>query len=92
MTAHASEGLVLACLQYFLVCSCSAQYCSCVAQTSKHNAVHVPHPQALLFYLQDIVKDKKLTMRGIVGIYAANAVGDDIEVYTDDTRAEVLCR
>ena len=42
--------------------------------------------------LQDIVKNKKLTMRGIVGIYAANAMGDDIEMYTDDTRAEVLCR
>lgn len=31
-------------------------------------------------------------MRGIVGIYAANTVGDDIELYKDDTRAEVMCR
>lgn len=36
--------------------------------------------------------NKKLQMRGIVGLYAASAVGDDIEVYKDDTRAEVLCR
>lgn len=28
-------------------------------------------------------------MVGIVGIYAANSVGDDIEVYTDESRAEV---
>jgi 5-methyltetrahydrofolate--homocysteine methyltransferase len=28
-------------------------------------------------------------MVGIVGIYPANSVGDDIEVYTDETRAEV---
>ena len=38
------------------------------------------------------MKHKKLIMRGIVAIYAANAVGDDIELYKDDTRAEVLCR
>lgn len=31
-------------------------------------------------------------MRGIVGLYAANAVGDDIEVYEDDSRTDVLCR
>lgn len=36
--------------------------------------------------------NKKLHMRGIVGLYAANAVGDDIEVYKDDSRTDVLCR
>jgi hypothetical protein len=29
-------------------------------------------------------------VRGIVGLYAANAVGDDVELYTDDTRTDVL--
>ena len=42
--------------------------------------------------MQDIVANKKLTMRGIVGIYAANTVGDDIEIYSDDSRSEVACR
>ncbi|KAL0041777.1 hypothetical protein WJX79_004152 [Trebouxia sp. C0005] len=42
--------------------------------------------------LQDIVDNKKLQMRGIVGLYAANAVGDDIEVYKDDSKTDVLCR
>ncbi|KAL3131106.1 hypothetical protein ABBQ38_000415 [Trebouxia sp. C0009 RCD-2024] len=42
--------------------------------------------------LQDIVEKKKLQMRGIVGLYAANTVGDDIEIYKDDSRTEVLCR
>ena len=42
--------------------------------------------------MQDIVDNKKLQMQGIVGLYAANAVGDDIEVYKDDSRTEVLCR
>ena len=31
-------------------------------------------------------------MVGIVGIFAANSVGDDIEVYTDESRAEVAAR
>jgi hypothetical protein len=31
-------------------------------------------------------------MVGIVGIYPANSVGDDIEVYTDESRAEVSQR
>lgn len=42
--------------------------------------------------MQDIVDNKKLQMRGIVGLYAANAVGDDIVVYKDDSRTDVLCR
>ncbi|KAL4434809.1 hypothetical protein ABPG77_005336 [Micractinium sp. CCAP 211/92] len=42
--------------------------------------------------LQDIIAGKKLRMVGIVGIYAANSVGDDIEVYTDESRAEVAAR
>ena len=45
-----------------------------------------------LLNAQDIVDNKKLQMRGIIGLYAANAVGDDIEVYKDDSRTEVLCR
>ncbi|KAI8063784.1 methionine synthase [Gongronella butleri] len=39
--------------------------------------------------LKDIIKNKSLQARGIVGFYPANAVGDDIEVYTDETRDEV---
>ena len=35
---------------------------------------------------------KKLQMRGIVGLYAANSVGDDIEIYEDESRSQVLCR
>jgi len=38
---------------------------------------------------QDIVEGKKLRMMGIIGIYPANSVGDDIEVYTDESRAQV---
>eukprot|EP00899_Mesostigma_viride_P007111 jgi/Mesvir1/16400/Mv18138-RA.1 len=40
--------------------------------------------------LRQWVDKKSVDLRGVVGFYAANAVGDDIELYTDDTRAHVL--
>jgi 5-methyltetrahydrofolate--homocysteine methyltransferase len=36
--------------------------------------------------LKHVVANKLLKMKGIVGFYPANSVGDDIEVYEDDTR------
>lgn len=40
--------------------------------------------------LDTLIKEKWLTANGVIGFFPANAVGDDIEVYTDDTRSEVL--
>ena len=40
--------------------------------------------------LDTLIKDKWLTANGVIGFFPANAVGDDIEVYTDDTRTKVL--
>ncbi|GMH43322.1 hypothetical protein BSKO_11244 [Bryopsis sp. KO-2023] len=42
--------------------------------------------------LNDFVAKKKLQMHGIIGIFPANSVGDDIEVYTDESRTEVRCK
>ncbi|MEO8032806.1 MAG: methionine synthase [Acidobacteriota bacterium] len=42
--------------------------------------------------LQDIIENRLLTARGVFGFWPANAVGDDIEVYRDETRREVLAR
>ncbi|AQA04928.1 methionine synthase [Mycobacterium sp. MS1601] len=39
--------------------------------------------------LDTLIKEKWLTASGVIGFFPANAVGDDIEVYTDDTRTEV---
>ena len=39
--------------------------------------------------LDNIVKDKLLTANGIIGLYPANSVGDEVEVYTDNSRTEV---
>jgi 5-methyltetrahydrofolate--homocysteine methyltransferase len=40
--------------------------------------------------LDTAIKEKWLTANGVIGFFCANAVGDDVEVYTDDTRTEVL--
>jgi 5-methyltetrahydrofolate--homocysteine methyltransferase len=39
--------------------------------------------------LDKIIKDKLLTAKGVFGIFPANSVGDDIEVYTDENRTGV---
>jgi 5-methyltetrahydrofolate--homocysteine methyltransferase len=42
--------------------------------------------------MQDIVKGKLLSLRGSVGIFPANSVGDDIEIYSNEGRQQVRCR
>jgi 5-methyltetrahydrofolate--homocysteine methyltransferase len=42
--------------------------------------------------LDDIVTRKLLRPRGVYGLFAANRAGDDVELYTDETRATVLAR
>ncbi|MFL6062742.1 MAG: methionine synthase, partial [Marmoricola sp.] len=39
--------------------------------------------------LDRLIKEKWLTANGVIGFFPANAVGDDIEVYTDSSRTEV---
>ncbi|WP_290702934.1 methionine synthase [Amphritea sp.] len=41
--------------------------------------------------LDDIINNRKLEARGVVGLFPANSIDDDdIELYTDDSRSEVL--
>lgn len=40
--------------------------------------------------LDTAIEEKWLTANAVIGFFPANAVGDDVEVYTDDTRTEVL--
>ena len=40
--------------------------------------------------LRDIVRRRSLIARAVYGFFPANAVGDDVELYTDDSRARVL--
>ncbi|MBT7443661.1 MAG: methionine synthase, partial [Methylococcales bacterium] len=39
--------------------------------------------------LDKIVSENWLQANGVFGLYPANAVGDDIEIYTDETRSDV---
>jgi 5-methyltetrahydrofolate--homocysteine methyltransferase len=40
--------------------------------------------------LQQILDEKWLQARAVIGFYPANKVGDDVELYTDETRSSVL--
>jgi len=40
--------------------------------------------------LKEIVSKKLLTARGVYGFFPANSVGDDIEVYADESRRKVV--
>ncbi|WP_411883020.1 methionine synthase [Polaromonas sp. YR568] len=39
--------------------------------------------------LKRLVEGRWLTANGVMALYPANSVGDDIEIYTDETRSEV---
>ncbi|CAG9464351.1 unnamed protein product [Pedinophyceae sp. YPF-701] len=42
--------------------------------------------------LKDFMENKRVRLQGMLGIYPANAVGDDIELYEDEGRASVKCK
>jgi 5-methyltetrahydrofolate--homocysteine methyltransferase len=42
--------------------------------------------------LKEIVDNNLLQANGVIGFWPANAVGDDIELYTDETRTQLLTR
>lgn len=42
--------------------------------------------------LRKLIDEKRLTANAVIGFWPANTVGDDIELYTDETRGIVLTR
>ncbi|NCD69238.1 methionine synthase [Mucilaginibacter agri] len=42
--------------------------------------------------LERIIKEKLLQANGVIGFWPANSVGDDIELYTDETRTQLLSK
>ena len=42
--------------------------------------------------LDRIIEEKLITARGVYGLFPANAIGDDVELFTDETRSSVLDR
>ncbi len=59
-------------------------------ETQGEQARKIFHDGKIL--LQRIVAEKLLTARGVYGVFPANAIGDDVELYTDGSRIEVLTR
>jgi 5-methyltetrahydrofolate--homocysteine methyltransferase len=42
--------------------------------------------------LAQIIAEKRFTARAVIGFWPCNAVGDDIEIYSDESRTRVLTR
>jgi 5-methyltetrahydrofolate--homocysteine methyltransferase len=42
--------------------------------------------------LKQLIAEKWLRARAVVGLFPANSVGDDVEIYTDESRAQVAMR
>jgi len=40
--------------------------------------------------LKDIISNNQLALRAVYGVFPANAIGDDVELYNDSSRTEVL--
>ena len=40
--------------------------------------------------LEEVIKNKWLTAKAVIGLYPANSVGDDVELYVNEKRNEVL--
>jgi len=40
--------------------------------------------------LDQILRDKSLTLNGVIGMYPANSFGDDIEIYSDDVKTRIV--
>ncbi len=40
-------------------------------------------------FLDEIIDKKMITAKGILGIWPANAMGDDIEIYSDESRRQI---
>jgi 5-methyltetrahydrofolate--homocysteine methyltransferase len=40
--------------------------------------------------LKQLIAEKWLSANAVIGFFPANSIGDDIEIYTDDSRTEVL--
>ncbi|HLF23587.1 MAG TPA: vitamin B12 dependent-methionine synthase activation domain-containing protein, partial [Burkholderiales bacterium] len=39
--------------------------------------------------LKELIAGRKLSANGVIGLFSANSIGDDIEVYKDETRQQV---
>ncbi len=67
-------------------CAAFIRRSSSTKNTASRRANSSPTRRQLL---DEIIAKKLLTARAVYGFFPANAVGDDVELYTDETRTEV---
>jgi 5-methyltetrahydrofolate--homocysteine methyltransferase len=65
------------------------KYPQVLQDTEKAETVVKLMEDAMLF-LQNIIDNKMLTMNGVVGLFPANSNMDDIEIYKDEERKEIV--
>ncbi|MEM6821333.1 MAG: methionine synthase [Verrucomicrobiota bacterium] len=41
--------------------------------------------------IEEIIAEEKFIARGVYGLWPANSIGDDFEIYLDETRSKTLC-
>jgi 5-methyltetrahydrofolate--homocysteine methyltransferase len=73
---------------FFLVWEFKGKYPAILSDPDKGEAARQLFEEANQF-LDEIIRDKLIRANGAVGIWPANAIGDDIELYTDETRTQL---
>jgi 5-methyltetrahydrofolate--homocysteine methyltransferase len=74
---------------FFLVWEFRGKYPAILSDPEKGEAARQLFSEANQF-LDEIIAEKLIRANGAVGIWPANSVGDDIELYTDETRNQLL--
>jgi 5-methyltetrahydrofolate--homocysteine methyltransferase len=74
---------------FFLVWEFKGKYPAILSDPDKGEAARQLFQEANEF-LDEIISKKMISANGVVGIWPANAVMDDIELYTDESRSQLL--
>jgi 5-methyltetrahydrofolate--homocysteine methyltransferase len=74
---------------FFLVWEFKGKYPAILSDPHKGEAARQLFQEANEF-LDEIISKKMISANGVVGIWPANSVMDDIELYTDESRSQLL--
>ena len=74
---------------FFLVWEFKGKYPAILSDPDKGEAARQLFEEANQF-LDEIISEKLIRANGVVGIWPANAVMDDVELYTDESRSQLL--
>ena len=74
---------------FFLAWEFKGKYPAILDDPNQGNAARKLFDDANQF-LDEIIANKMITAKGVIGIWPANSVGDDIELYADEERKSVI--